>query len=127
MTIDNFPANPYALLTNGVVTDVIYMQNYDADEIAETLLKYKYEEVICCSEHGEMLYIGWMRLGEWIVSPAPHPLWVFNYTFGLWEPPSNWNPSMVGWFSACRECDEEDKSYTSYKEIERDLGDIYAN
>jgi hypothetical protein len=99
-----FIANPHALLTNGVVTDVVFMQEYDAKEIAETLKKYSYEEVVSCSEYGSLIYVGDVKIGSWIVSPAPHPLWTFDDVEGVWNPPSDWNESIEGWFPLCGSC-----------------------
>ena len=38
-----FIANPHALLIDGVVTEVVYMQDYDSEQIKEVLSKKVYE------------------------------------------------------------------------------------
>jgi len=81
-----FVANPHALLTNDIVTDVVYMQDYDAEQIKETLSNYVYEEVINCSEYGKELYVGWFRVGEDIVRPRPNPNWEFDHQLKDWAP-----------------------------------------
>lgn len=99
-----FVANPHALLTGGVVTDVVYMQNYSSEEIQETLAKYKYEEVVVCSEYGDIIFVGDVRVGSWITSPAPYDSWIFDGVRGLWTPPSDWD----GPITQCVPCLEEE-------------------
>jgi hypothetical protein len=106
-----FIANPYALLTDGVVTDVVYMQSYSDLEIKETLSRCSYEEAVPYSEYGEELFVGYVRIGKWIVPPTPHGLWIFNNDIGAWEPPKDWNNSMEGWFALCVSCEEEEHDH----------------
>lgn len=109
----DFIANPYALLTDKVVTDVVYMQDYTAEQIAETLKNYSYEEAVPWSEYGSSLYVGYVRIGSWIVPPARHSLWVFDEVEGVWNPPSDWNESIEGWFPLCGQCDDHKEQNTS--------------
>jgi hypothetical protein len=81
-----FVANPHALLINGVVTEVVYMQDYDDETIKEVLSKKVYDEVINCSEYGKELFVGCFRLGEHIVRPRPNPNWEFDHKLGEWVP-----------------------------------------
>ena len=67
-----FIANPHALLTDGVVTDVVYMQDYDAEQIKETLAKYSYDEVIALSDYGDSILVGDVRIGDKIVPPPTY-------------------------------------------------------
>jgi hypothetical protein len=110
MSKKTFIANPYALLTNGVVTDVVYMQSYSELEIQETLSRCLYEEAVPYSEYGTEIFVGDVRIGKWIVSPTPHGSWTFNNDIGAWEPPEDWNESMEGWFSLCVTCEEEEQA-----------------
>jgi hypothetical protein len=84
-----FVANPHALLTDGVVTDVVFMQDYDEEQIKETLSKYSYDEVASWDEYGYMIYAGYIKIGKWIVTPQPTPNHTFNETNGAWELPRN--------------------------------------
>jgi hypothetical protein len=81
-----FVANPHALLIDGVVTEVVYMQDYDSEQIKEALSKKVYDEVINCSEYGKELFVGNFRIGDYIVGPRPNPNWEFNHKLGDWEP-----------------------------------------
>jgi hypothetical protein len=61
------------------------------------------------------LFDGYIKIGSWIVPPAPHPLWVFDDIDGVWNPPSDWNKSIEGWFPLCGECsDSETHIHDSY-------------
>ena len=82
-----FVANPHALLTDGVVTDVVFMQEYNEDEIKETLSKYSYDEVIRWDDRGYAIYEGFVKIGDWVVRTQPAPGYSLNQSTGNWEPP----------------------------------------
>jgi hypothetical protein len=82
-----FVANPHALLTDGVVTDVVFMQEYSEEEIKEVLSKYSYDEVIRWDDYGYMIYVGYVKIGKWVVTPQPSPKHILNQTTGSWELP----------------------------------------
>ena len=82
-----FVANPHALLTDNVVTDVVFMQNYNEEEIKETLTKYVYDEVVCLNDYGYFIYEGYVKIGDWIVRPQPSPKHTLNQSTGNWEAP----------------------------------------
>jgi hypothetical protein len=87
--------NPYALLINDTVTEVVYMHNYDQKTIEETLAKHGYEEIVICSEYGRELYVGQVRYGNRIVYPQPEPDWVLCGRNELWYPPDQSVPRFV--------------------------------
>jgi hypothetical protein len=93
-----FVANPHALLTNGVVTDVVFMQNYNEEEIKEVLSRYSYDEVIRWDDYGYMMYEGYVKIGDWVVTPQPSPKHALNQSTGAWELP--FDPNYV-----CPPCD----------------------
>jgi len=92
-----FVANPHALLTDGVVTDVVFMQEYDDEEIKNVLSKYSYDEVIRWEDAGYMIYVGYQKIGNWIVQPQPSLEHVFDEKTGGWELPRD--PNIV-----CQPC-----------------------
>jgi hypothetical protein len=116
-----YPGNPYALLIDNVVTEVVYMQNYTEEEIADTLSKHDYEEVVSCSEYGKEILVGWIKLEDEVVEPAPHPLWTFNHTISRWVPPAKWDETVEGYFRTFMNCCESNKNTNSLEES------IYAN
>lgn len=91
-----FPANPHALIKDGIVTEVVFMQEYGPEEIAETLSKYDYDKVVRWDDYGFEISLdfcetylddygyvyteakpfnSWVyhpELNDW-VSPVPHP------------------------------------------------------
>lgn len=110
-------ANPYALLTNNVVTDVVFMQQYTESEIAETLLKYDYEEVVDCNALGLEICIGYVKIDEVIVPPQPFPSWSLNKDLLEWFAPVPcpentgamiWDEETVSWVPCdCEACKSE--------------------
>jgi hypothetical protein len=93
-----FVANPHALLTDGVVTAVVFMQNYNEEEIKDTLSKYSYDEVIRWDDYGYAMYEGYVKIGDWVVRSQPSPKHTLNQTNGVWEVP--FDPNYV-----CPPCD----------------------
>lgn len=113
--------NPYALFTNNVVTEVIYMQDYSAEEIEETLKNYSYEEVVRANDIGEEILIGYMKLDGEIVRPKPAPSWSYNKELKLWEAPipapdycANWDEETFSWL-ACPQCEPEKQENNLYQ------------
>lgn len=98
-----YVANPHALLTNGVVTDVVFMQEYDENEIKETLAKYSYDEVIRWDDYGYSMHVGYVRVGDWVVTPQPTPMHVFNNNTGGWDAPAE--PVKTDY--VCAPCDSK--------------------
>lgn len=84
---DPFVANPHALLTDGVVTAVVFMQNYNEEEIKDVLSQYSYDEVLRCDDYGYMIYEGYVKIGKWVVMKQPAPNYTLNQSTGSWEPP----------------------------------------
>jgi hypothetical protein len=84
-----FIANPHALLIDGVVTEVVFMQDYTEEEIKETLLRHTYDEVIRWDDYGYEMHVGYQRLGTWVVLPQPAPEFTFDKVTGTWERPKN--------------------------------------
>lgn len=84
-----FVANPHALLIDNLVTEVVFMQDYDEDRIAEELANHTYDEVVRWEDYGWPLYVSYMRRGEHITMPKPDETstWVFNVQFQDWERP----------------------------------------
>lgn len=85
-----FIANPHALINNNVCTEVIFMQNYSAEEISEKLLKYTYDEVVLWENYGQEILIGFIKLGDDFFPPKPYPSWLPNLHPELgnsWESP----------------------------------------
>ena len=71
-----FIANPHALLTDGVVTDVVYMQDYSKEEIDTVLLNYSYDEIVVLSEYGRTISVGYTKIGDDYYPPKPYPSWI---------------------------------------------------
>jgi hypothetical protein len=84
-----FIANPHALLIDGVVTEVVFMQNYTEEEIKDTLLKHSYDEVIRWDDYGYEMLVGYRRVGPWVVTPQPSLDFTFDELTGTWEKPKS--------------------------------------
>lgn len=120
--MSTIPGNPYALLVNNVVSEVIYMQDRSAEEIEQYLKSFTYDEFINCSEYGEDLSIGQERIGSFFVFEKPYPSWELDMETGYWNPPipapTNtefqyaWNESTLSW-DVCVPCTEENSSSNS--------------
>lgn len=84
-----FVANPHALLVDGVVTEVVFMQDYNDEKIAEVLADKTYDEVIRWEDYGHQLYVGYRRYGEYIMPDKPDntTTWVVNPEFHDWDRP----------------------------------------
>jgi len=81
-----FIANPHALIKNGICTEVVFMQNYDDEEIAHTLSKYQYDEVIRWEDYGSEIYVGFHKYKDKYAYHRPYPSWVLN-KYNQWEAP----------------------------------------
>ena len=107
------PGNPYALLDeNGVVTEVVYMQDYSSEQIEETLSLHSYSKYIVCSEYGKEIYVGEKWLGDMFVANKPFESWVPHPITGLWVAPTPypndnkeyvWDESTLSW-NICEPC-----------------------
>lgn len=113
--------NPYALISDGIVTDVVYMQNYDNSEIKETLKKYNYEEYVICSEYGQEIYVGERKIGNEFLINNPFPSWEFSAQHGYWMPPVSypkdnlyydWDENVKAWVE-CVPCNQKVMESTS--------------
>jgi hypothetical protein len=110
-------ANPYALLKGGIVESVVYMQDQNATEIEQTLAKHSYDEAVSCSDYGEILHVGYVKIQDWIVSPCPEPSFVFDASVGQWAPPEGYKyPEAY----VCTPCEED-----STKQKNRFSADFY--
>jgi hypothetical protein len=87
----SFPANPHALITEGVCTDVVYMQSYTLEEIAEVLKGYSYDRVAVWDDLGQAIYIDWIQQedadGVYYTSPQPFPSWIWDKNTCVWVSP----------------------------------------
>lgn len=104
--------NPYALITDNIITEVVYMQDYDSSEIEETLKKHNYDEYVVCSEYGKELYVGERKFNDEFVVNSPFTSWIFSAEDGYWMPPVqypedglyyNWNEDAIFWIE-CVPC-----------------------
>ena len=113
----SFAGNPHALLINNVVTEVVYMQNYNAEEIKEELSKHTYDEVIRWEDYGRDLYIDYVKVGNLIARPQPHPDFILDDELGVWLAPKDWDRDRVdkAVASFCPPC-EQSKSMNLEKE-----------
>ena len=88
---NRFIANPHALIKDGVVTDVVYMQNYGSEQIAETLSKYEYDKVVLWEDYGAEIYVGYVEYGQsseiYYAPPQPYPSWDWDKPTGRWLSP----------------------------------------
>lgn len=105
-----FVANPHALLVDGVVTEVVYMQNYSDEEITQVLTNHTFDEVVRCEDYGHHLVVGDTRddvFLEFIGPKKPFPSWVPNNRINNWKapvdlPPNNgkileWDELSLSW------------------------------
>jgi len=109
--------NPYALLTNDVVTELVFMAERSPKEIKEELSKYTYDECISLVELGKDVFVGYVKYEGKYVPPRPFKKWVLN-EFEIWAPPVprptpvpnkfwNWDDETCSWVigDKCQECD----------------------
>jgi hypothetical protein len=112
-TPTNIAGNPYALLdSEGVVTEVVYMQDYSSEQIEETLSLHSYSTYIICSEYGKEIYVGEKWLGDMFVAKKPFESWVPHPITGLWVAPTAypndnneylWDENTLSW-NICEPC-----------------------
>jgi hypothetical protein len=107
MTI--IPGYPFALVSNNLVTDVIYMQTDDQSTIDETLSKFSYDEYV---KYGEHLSIGQEKYNGFFRYPSPYESWIWDDELKIWkapvEPPLDgnaylWNEDSLSW-GVCTNC-----------------------
>ena len=120
--MSNVMFNPYALLINSEIVEVVYMHDKDDLAIEEELKSHTYDEIVVCSEYGRTLYVGQKRYGDKIVFPQPDPDYVLCGRNELWYPldPSEprfledeefyWIPETSSW-KLCVECAEMKEKY----------------
>lgn len=101
-----FVANPHALIKDGVVTQVVYMQDYSDDVIQEKLKEYDFDEVVRWEDYGEELHIGYVKIKDWIVFQI-HPDWIFDEEEEAFVPPEDWGPHYEDYFAPCVPCEED--------------------
>lgn len=82
-----FVANPHALLTNNIVTAVVFMQDYNEEQIKEVLSQYVYDEVRRWDDYGYAMYEDYVKIENWVVRTQPSPKHVLNQDTGDWEVP----------------------------------------
>jgi len=112
----SIPGNPYALLDeNGVVTEVVYMQEYSPAEIQETLSKHTYARHVICSEYGIEIFVGERWIGDVFVVQKPFKSWIIHPSTGFWVAPVQypsdeqeyiWNEETLSW-EVCAPCTQE--------------------
>jgi hypothetical protein len=106
-------ANPYALLKGGIVESVVYMQDQNATEIEQTLAKHSYDEAVSCSDYGEILHVGYVKIQDWIVLPCPEPSFVFDASVGHWVPPEGYEYPEAYICTPCEKDSAEQKNRLS--------------
>jgi len=84
----SFINNPYALIKNNLVTDIVFMAERNEDEIKELLSTYDFDEFISFEDYGHQLYLGFHKVGDFIAPCKPFPSWVMNTETNQWEPPN---------------------------------------
>lgn len=115
-----FVANPHALIRDGKCTDVVFMQDYDDEEIANTLSKYQYDEVVRWEDYGSEIYVGFHKYGNRYAYHRPYPSWVLN-KYNQWEAPIplpsdakdiyySWHEDTLSWVR-CDLCILHEKEY----------------
>ena len=115
----NYDGNPYALLTDGVVTEVVYMADRTPEEIKDYLSEnHSYTEAVCSAD-----YPGWpvAHIGDtWqdfqnekrLAPSSPYKSWILN-EYGEWEPPMGYpaEPPTDEWHY---HWDEEIEDFVKY-------------
>ena len=123
------PGNPYALVKNNVVTDVVFMQAYSEDEINETLLKYDYDKVVKCSEYGRMIYVDEILVKDTFAGLQPFDSWSLNEDTVTWEAPVEypkdghlyqWSEDKMSWdiCDSCFNCTDSSHSHSVRETID---------
>lgn len=101
-----FVGNPYALLIDGVVTEVVFMHEKSKEEIAEELARHEYDEVVICEDYGHFLGVGFVRYNDVITPPKEFESWVYNDYYNAFFAPVNppndgnqyaWNEDLKMW------------------------------
>jgi hypothetical protein len=86
-----YTANPHALITDGVCTAVIYMQDYGPEQIAEVLSKQDYDKVVVWEEHNAEVFVGYIEHedgeGIYYATEREFPSWIWNKQGMTWMPP----------------------------------------
>lgn len=79
--------HPYALFTDNVCTNVLYMMDRTEEEIEELLSQFTYDKVITWEEAGQDLFEGIIDFGDYYAPPSPWPSWVWNNDRKSWFAP----------------------------------------
>jgi hypothetical protein len=91
MTESQFPANPHALIKDGVVVAVVYMQEYGPEEIAETLTKYDYDKVVRWEDYGYAISDGFVEHEDleqvYYASERLFSSWIWDKDIASWRAP----------------------------------------
>ena len=112
----NHPGNPYALLVDGVVTEVVYMLDRSQTEIEEELGNHVYDEYISWQNAGKEIYVGYVKYDDKYVPVKPFKTWILN-KLEFWVPPVpypeivpgkfwKWEDETVSWV-LCDTCGED--------------------
>ena len=119
MTFFDIPGNPYALFVDGVVTEVIYMQDYNQEQIEKELANHTYDEAVSCNEFGQEIYIGYVKIGNVILKPKPYPSWQYDETTQNWAAPVPkpapeyaWDEETLSW-GICKDCTSKSSHISS--------------
>ena len=100
------PSNPYALVIDGVVTEVIFMKNYSEEDIKKELNKYTFDEYVICKEYGADIHVGQIKYKNRFIEPCPFPSWKFDEDIEWWAPPIDypqdgkkyvWDEESLSW------------------------------
>lgn len=118
-----FPANPHALITNGICTDVIFMQDYDSEQINATLEKYSYDEVIRWEEYGQEIGIDYIKIDNNYFPPKPNESWIPHIDLihgNYWKPPIE-HPYVTREMGYHYHWDEETVSWIEHENYSEDV------
>lgn len=118
MEEQKFVANPHALIVNNVCTEVVYMQDYDSEEIAKTLEKYTYDEVVRWEDYGHPIYVGYHKVDDVFTTHKAYPSWIWSMEAQNWIPPVDypedteslyfWREDTMSW-DKCAICKQVEK------------------
>jgi hypothetical protein len=108
--VSRFVANPHALAKDGVITEVVFMQDYDEKQIKAELKNHDYDEVVRWEDAGYEVYVGYKKHDDFYAPEKPFESWVFDFDLGIWVTPIPlpkskqalfWNEDLQTWDSCC--------------------------
>lgn len=79
--------HPHALLKNGIVTNVVLLQEHDNDLLHSMLSETDNDSYLSACETGNYPYIGGDVHNGKFRSPAPHPAFLWDNSIENWKPP----------------------------------------